>query len=227
MYFLFPWLCNHGRRVKTEFPSALVAVMSRTLCPPTRDLWHMWRNRTCWGKQNTTKVTTTERPVGFHHGLSLDHSLWGEASSLCDTQAAHEEALWVACGQQPMWDRDLPAATRVSLEQLPGAKPPGHRSLCRELGPQQTSPAEPLPASWPSETHEGVHVCYLKTQKWEWLVMQQNITDTIKFLEETQEIMLLWGRQNTLDINNRPFLDPPARVVKIKTKIYKINSIQV
>ena len=42
--------------------------------------------------------------------------------------------------------------------------------------------------------------------------MQQNITDTIKLLEENT------GR-TLLDINNRKTLsDPPPRVMKIKTK---------
>ena len=47
--------------------------------------------------------------------------------------------------------------------------------------------------------------------------MRQNITDTIKLLEENT------GR-TLLDINNRKTLsNPPPRVMKIKTKIYKWN----
>ena len=47
--------------------------------------------------------------------------------------------------------------------------------------------------------------------------MQQNVTDTIKLLEENT------GR-TLLDINNRKTLsEPPPRVMKIKTKIHKWN----
>ena len=47
--------------------------------------------------------------------------------------------------------------------------------------------------------------------------MQQNVTDTIKLLEENT------GR-TLLDTNNRKALsDPPPRVMKIKTKTHKWN----